>query len=180
MIRTRSADVTLLAGWLFADLLLAFAVIVLGSSSGEPAPVATAVDVPTTSTTTTLTTVASSPSPPTRAPGIDLEPVKFSPNAIYEWLVGSDPGLREFARAFVRDQAAKFFADEARAGRRAGFVLTFGIHPDAGTGQALADVYNELLREASPGVFADARMRSFDFRASERKGGANVEVYFLN
>ena len=175
MIRPRSNDLPLLAGWLFADLLLAFAVIMLGSSSGDPEAAAAATS---TTTTTTSTTIPAVP-PPTALPGIAPDPIVFQPNANYDVLMGPAGPAREAARENVRNQTRQFFAAAAQSGVRAGFVLSFGIHPETGAGQQLASEYNRLLQEAAPDVFGSARMRTFDLRSSQRRGGANIEVYYL-
>ena len=93
---------TLLAGWLFADLLLALSVIFLGVVPG-PKPRAVA-------TTTTTTTI------PVGASGLDTEPVCIGQIDVR---ATSDAGAQvEWVRQHLADARA--------TGRRVGFLLLSG------------------------------------------------------
>jgi len=104
------------AGWLFADLLLAIAMLFLVANS-----VAHVTPPPTPTPTPTLTPK------PTPLPVLDLKPVVITiTNVNYAALHAGDP-------ATIADIERQIKANKALQGRRAGLELTFG---GSGGGQA--------------------------------------------
>ncbi|MEZ0166058.1 hypothetical protein AB2L27_14965 [Kineococcus sp. LSe6-4] len=177
--RTENGTVGL-AGWVFADALLALTIIGLAAggavhAGADPAPVAAAVSTLAPAPTPTVTVTAPAPDPaPAPAPsmpaGVAQAPV------VLELVVDgtNDETIRTSVAAAVGDLAAQ--------GRRAAFVLTFGTAGDPGAGTALARRVNAQLDVAAPGVFAGSAKRDF-WRAvnaqSPRAGIVQLELYLI-
>jgi len=70
------------------------------------------------------------------------------------------------------------------AGRRAGFVLTFGAaDPSRPTiGNQVADQVNQVLRASSPAMFEQAVMESYHTLNAEQAelGAVELRIYFFN
>ncbi|NAZ76399.1 hypothetical protein GTQ99_13390 [Kineococcus sp. T13] len=180
----REAAAVGLAGWVFADALLALTIIGLAAGGAvhagaddarvdrqavaatlAPAPVQTPEPAPTPAPTVTVT----APSVPVPAP----DGVAQAPVLLQVPVDGADDEA-------VRRAVAAAVGDLAAQGRRAAFVLTFGTASDPGAGTALARRVNAQLDAASPGVFEGSAKRDF-WRAvnatSPRSGVAQLEVY---
>lgn len=159
--RDRPSAPVLLAGWLFADLLLGLTVTMLGAQAPPPVPEAgrgTASPTP-------------SPSPcATRIAGVKARPLKLAfrvdPGA-------SDGELLAVVRRELRGHR------ERLTGRRAGMVLTFGAAGGAGDGVHLAKRVNAAARRAYPRVFGTAATRNFHDLAAPR-GSISMEIYFVS
>ena len=172
--RRPHTDVLHLAGWLFADLLLGFGIVVLAASGGGlPRRRRRAADGTTTTSGPPTSTTTAPPAPL----GVEQTPVEIVLQADYDVLV---EGLAE------RDAEVARLAQELRAqlgglglgGRRAALVLTFGFHPEAGNGQQLASAFNQDVLGSVPEVFASAVPRNFDWRGSPI-GQVHAEVYLF-
>ncbi|WP_432511029.1 hypothetical protein [Kineococcus sp. SYSU DK001] len=174
-VRARENATVGLAGWVFADALLALTIIGLAAGgavhagSEEPRPVAATVAPAPTPVPTVTVTAAPEPVPSMPA-GVAQAPVVLQVD-----VDGSnDDTIRSSVAAAVGDLAAQ--------GRRAAFVLTFGTAGDPGAGTALARRVNAQLDVAAPGVFAGSAKRDF-WRAvnaqSPRPGVVQLEVYLL-
>jgi len=102
--RVRAAEGTLLAGWLFADLLLALSVVFLGVVPGP------------TTTTTTTTTATTTTTRPIAAEGLDITPVCL--------------GSINTAQLRAADQQINWIQGQlgliGAQGRRVGFLLLSG------------------------------------------------------
>ena len=172
-----------LAGWVFADALLALTIIGLAAGgavhpgsgdTGTPAAIAATTAptaTPTPAPTPTVTVTAPAPTTlPSVPDGIAQAPVvlEISVDAV------DDESVRATVAGAVQDLAAQ--------GRRAAFVLTFGTASDPGAGTALARRVNAQLDSASPAVFTGSAKRDF-WRAvnagSPRPGVVRLEVYLL-
>lgn len=170
-----------LAGWVFADALLALTIIGLAAGgavhAGVDAPRAAAAvsspsPTPTPVPTVTVTAPAPAPDPvPSMPAGVAQAPV------VLEVLVdgsSTDDAIRGAVAGAVGDLAAQ--------GRRAAFVLTFGTAGDPAAGTALARRVNAQLDAAAPGVFAGSAKRDF-WRAvnaqSPRPGIVQLELYLI-
>jgi len=154
-----------LAGWLFADILLALAVIFLVSQPGSP-PMATleATPVPTA---TPISTPTAAPTPTCR-PAAVLDKAQVN--------VPNSPGSS--IPTIAQLQAAL----DGYQGRSAGLVLTYVRAPQPGQGQRLAADVNARLMEALPNVFGrSAIYEQFDYVDSNtsRMGEALIQIYFL-
>ncbi|MGW0843754.1 hypothetical protein ACWD26_27150 [Streptomyces sp. NPDC002787] len=151
--RRRGVGVVVLAGWLFADLLL---VLTLVSMADRPDPLAARPE-PSASPSPTA---SPSPSPsPTGPQGVARTPREFK-------VRGTDTDDLE---AQIRSRTAKW------PGRTAALVLTFGGGPG---GTEYAHRVNGLLAEARPEMFGE-RMATDDFHdLGEPVGTAVVRVYF--
>jgi hypothetical protein len=144
---------TAIAGWLFADLLAALVLILLGtgiSQPHKPAPVAS------------VTIPSAKPTLPPTPVGVSVSPVTV------EVTLPADV-------ADVRNQLAG--VRERLLGHRAGIVLTFGAGGEA-AGPLLAAQVNNLLRKAYPSVFDGAVMRNF-FGPQPSPQSASVEIYLF-
>ncbi|MEZ0493727.1 hypothetical protein AB2L28_15925 [Kineococcus sp. TBRC 1896] len=167
-----------LAGWVFADALLALTIIGLAAGgavhAGVEAPAAAAAvatAAPTATPAPTVTVTAPAPEPvPSMPAGVAQAPV------VLEVLVdgSNDDEVRASVAAAVGDLAAQ--------GRRAAFVLTFGTAGDPAAGTALARRVNAQLDAAAPEVFAGSAKRDF-WRAvnaqSPRAGVVQLELYLI-
>jgi hypothetical protein len=142
-----------LAGWLFADLLLVLALV---SMADRPDPLAAARPKPTTGATHSTP----SPSPtPTGPQGVSRSPVKFTVH-------GTDKGSLERQ---IRSGTAKW------KGRTAALVLTFG---GGHGGTVYAHRVNGVLTKARPEMFGK-RMATDDFLdLGAAEDTATVRVYF--
>ena len=161
----------LLAGWLFADLLLAVTVVAMGASSEAPAP---------STTTTTAPHGERKPGgekPPPGPPGVDRMPVEFKVKANASALLAKDRGEVNRVVRQIRTRLA-----QARASRRrAAIVLTFGTSPSSSEGTRLASAANALLPRAGPSVFRGATYRNFHSIVGNtaRRGVLEFEVYLF-
>lgn len=157
--RNPASRTVLLAGWLFADLLLLLLVIALGSLPREERTSASATGTPSPTTSG-----SASPSPSERQAerGLVLKPCSFLVST------GSAHSVtRQFGTQLKKAGVA---------GRTAGFVLSFGTAPTAGPGQAAAEKVNSQITGALP-RFRHAPKRGY------WKGGASgkvrIDVFFL-
>jgi hypothetical protein len=172
-----------LAGWVFADALLALTIVGLaaggavhagvGESGGSKAVAATVAPtaLPTPAPTVTVTAPAPAPveAPPMPA-GVAQAPVVVD--------ISVDGANDDAIRASV----AGAVGDLAAQGRRAAFVLTFGTAGSPGAGTALARRVNAQLDVAAPAVFAGSAKRHF-WRAvnadAPRPGVVQLELYLI-
>ncbi|MCX5051830.1 MULTISPECIES: hypothetical protein [unclassified Streptomyces] len=152
--RIRRPGVVVLAGWLFADLLLVLALV---SMADRPDPLAAVKPRPSASASASA---SPSPSPsPTGPQGVSRSPVKFKVH-------GTDKG--DLQRQ-LRSATARW------KGRTAALVLTFG---GGNGGTEYAHHVNSLLTKARPGMFG-GRMATDDFlNLGEAANTAIVRVYF--
>jgi hypothetical protein len=120
--RFRMADTTLLAGWLFADLLLALAVIFLAANTIGYKPIAIATPAPTV-------TVVPTPSPtvvlptPTPTPPLELSKHRLVLPIDSNGLLNNSPAAINALKQEVRAQTALH-------GRIAGLAIVYGGAPD--------------------------------------------------
>jgi hypothetical protein len=167
-VTTRRGSVAplLLAGWLFADLLLGLMIIMLGAQAPPHIPAETLAGEETASP---------SPSPSaspcaTRAAGVAAKATKISfrvrPGASDRELLGQ-----------VRRELLKH--RKRLAGRHAGMVLTFGADGGAGNGVHLATRVNAAAGKAFPRIFQTAATRNFHDLAAP-SGSISMEIYFVS
>ncbi len=188
--RRRRGDPLAFAGWLFADLLLGFAVVVLGSSagglpggpaSGGEAAVVAEPTTTTTSTTPISETTTSTESTTTTQPkpaGVDLNKLQVEVPADFGILTGPEGPAREAELNRVLAVVDAQVAAAGKAGKRAALLITFGVHPSVGQGQVLADAFNRALIERRSDSFGSAVPRSFD-QYSGVPGTVKTEIYFF-
>ncbi|MER6826995.1 hypothetical protein ABT352_13505 [Streptosporangium sp. NPDC000563] len=165
--RRRSFTPILLAGWLFADLLLGLTIIMLGAQAPPPRPV---VPVAGKGSGTPTPTPSPTPSPcATRIGGVGAKPTKITFRV--------NPGADDNALAAkVRRELLKH--RKHLAGRHAGMVLTFGANGVAGEGVHLATRINTALRKTYPNIFRTAATRNFH-DLSAPSGSISMEIYFV-
>ncbi|GAB2869166.1 hypothetical protein GCM10027074_41060 [Streptomyces deserti] len=151
--RRRGLGTVVLAGWLFADLLLVLALV---SMADRPDPLASR---PTESASPSPSPSASPSPTPTGQPGVSRTYRQFK-------VRGTD---REGLLRQIRSGTAKW------KGRTAALVLTFG---GGQGGTSYAHRVNGLLSKARPEMFG-ARMATDDFHdLSETPNTAVVRVYY--
>ncbi|GAA0312065.1 hypothetical protein [Kineococcus aurantiacus] len=170
-----------LAGWVFADALLALTIIGLAAGGAVhagaddqravAATVAPTAPAPVPSPTPVPTVTVTAPAPvPSMPAGVAQAPVVLQVDVDSS----SDEAIRASVAAAVQDLAAQ--------GRHAAFVLTFGTSGDPGSGTALARRVNAQLDVAAPGVFTGSAKRDF-WRAvnaqSPQAGVVQLELYLL-
>ncbi|MFJ2033734.1 hypothetical protein [Streptosporangium sp. NPDC087985] len=166
--RRKASTPILLAGWLFADLLLGLTIIMLGAQTPPPAPV-----IPLAGESTATPTPASSPSPSpcaTRVGGVQAEPTKVA----FRVRPGADDGVLAVQ---VKKKLLRY--KKHLAGRHAGMVLTFGADGGAGEGVRLATRVNTALGTAYPNIFGTAATRNFH-DLSAPSGSISMEIYFVS
>ncbi|MFE9929510.1 hypothetical protein [Streptomyces sp. NPDC005533] len=147
-----------IAGWLFADMLLVFALVALGSQPDHPVDRASAAPAPAPTPAATADVKQAGP----RA--VEKKPVELS--------VSGSPDSREALIAQIRAATA------GHQGREAAIVLTFGRGGNADAGQAYAHSVNQLLAVARPEMFPQTTTRDFHY-LSGPSGTAEVEIYFF-
>ncbi|MFJ9894375.1 hypothetical protein ACIQPR_13770 [Streptomyces sp. NPDC091280] len=147
----------LLAGWLFADLLLLLLVIALGSLPREERTSSTASPSPSSSAPP-----SESPSPQVAERGLVLKPCSFT---VSTGSAGS-----------VRSQLAAQLRQAGVADRTAGFVLSFGTAPQPEAGQEAAEKVNRYLTGGLSG-FRHAPKRGY-WKGGE-SGKVRIDVFFL-
>lgn len=143
-----------IAGWLFADLLLAFSIVVLGTQDPPPRPRATSTPTPT----------------PTRL-ALERQYVEVSLTVDPDTAANGEESAISAIRRAIRDQGARL------QGRRAGIVLTFGAQHSGG--ESFAHNVNDLLDDADGGLFGDVATR--DFQLLGASGGAvllNIYLFY--
>ncbi|MFE0130320.1 hypothetical protein ACFWY6_01800 [Streptomyces sp. NPDC059037] len=148
--RRGRAGVVVLAGWLFADLLLVLALV---SMADRPDPLA---NRPKPSPSDTK------PKPKPSATGprsVELEPEEFG-------VKGTDKGD---LTAQIRKNTGKW------AGREAALVLTFGGDH---SGEAYAHRVNSLLGKGRPDMFTKKTATDDFHKLSDPAQTAKVRVYF--
>jgi hypothetical protein len=142
----------LLAGWLFADLLLLLLVIALGSVPREQRTVAT----PSPS----VSSPSRSAQPAER--GLVLKPCSFT--------------VRTGDAGSVRQQFGAQLRSAGVADRTAGFVLSFGTAPDPGPGQDAANKVNSQITDGFS-HFKHAPKRGY--WKGGPSGKVRIDVFFL-
>ncbi|MEV4179980.1 hypothetical protein AB0J28_00855 [Streptosporangium canum] len=199
--RRRTSTSTLLAGWLFADLLLGLTIIMLGAQAPPPSPVRPLADAnqPPPDPTqprpefsrpladATRLSPESTPSPaeesltPARPPSPSPVPspctgrvggVRAKPITISFQVT---PGAHDdMLAAQIRQELRKH--RDRLAGQHAGMVLTFAADGGTGDGVRLATRVNTAIREAYPRIFGTAVTRNFHDLDAPR-GSISMEIY---
>jgi hypothetical protein len=151
----RAGHTVLLAGWLFADLLLLLFIVALGS-------------LPTADRGGHHPVVSPSPSPSpsaTRAAeqGLIVKPCSFT--------------IRTGSEASVVHHLTTRLHSAGVADRTAGFVLSFGTAPTPGPGQAAANRVNKDITNRLPN-FRHAPKRGY--WKGGRSGSVRIDVFFLS
>lgn len=148
-----------IAGWLFADLLLAFLIITLGTDSG--------------SATESTATFEAAEEPSGEGPGEEVLPhgLELEPVVVQ---VTVSPAIA----ASGGDEAVTLLEDELAdvADREVGMVLTFG---GSAQGKAFAEDINDLLPRAHPEAFEEAATRAFH-DLGKPADWAQIEIYLFS
>jgi hypothetical protein len=122
--RLRLRESTLLAGWLFADLLLGLAIIFLAAGTVfKPPPVPTPIPTPTPT--------------PVPLPRLELGYLEVQLHIDAQGLLNNDPAAIAAVKAQVR-------AQRALQGRTAGLVIIYDGAPDDGAIQQALEVDRKI------------------------------------
>lgn len=194
---TPKTETMTVAGWLFADVFLALAIIFLGASAQSDEYLLKALSDDGSTSTTTATTIqedlaspttievdrvtpATSTTVPDSIESLDPEFVLLSVPAIDVAALSEVGGDRAKAEADRIEEIVRIeLADHIERGERVGISLTFGVDPDVGDGQEIARAFNAVVEARVPELFAGAALRNFDFRATDNAGAAKAELYFF-
>ncbi|WP_440065572.1 hypothetical protein [Streptosporangium sp. OZ121] len=153
----------LLAGWLFADLLLGLMIVMLGAQAPPSRPVR-----PPTGESAGATPTPSPSACVTRVGGVRAKPIEIS----FRVNPGADDRV---LTAQVKKKLLRY--KKHLAGRHAGMVLTFGAG-GAGEGVRLATRVNAAIGTAYPKIFGTAATRNFH-DLSAAAGSISMEIYFV-
>lgn len=192
--KSQHRDTISLSGWLFADLLLALAVMFLVISpvgSLVHAPVintptstmkpsaantlATSTATPPSTTTPTLTPSLVPQLQSTARVGLDLTPVLISVFAPPADILGRRPETLGTLRKQIEGQLRNY------TGRRAGLVITLGYHDASNQGVRMSVIGNDLLKSSFPQIFQDSLMKEFWYSpmSGSPQGTIVFEIYFF-
>jgi hypothetical protein len=175
----RSADVLFgSAGWLFADLMLALVVMLFvlatistPEESSSPRPKTTRTTTATTTTTPPVTTTTT-----TRPPALLRDPIKLDVFVDTEGLLRGDGVVINAMRGDVSNALAG-----PLAGRRVGFVLTFGSSSGSAIqrGITVAGRFNDQVLRTLGVQFADAVYRSY-FQGGGNLSKITLEIFVFD
>jgi hypothetical protein len=165
----------LLAGWLFADLLLALVVILLGTMTAPPiSPSAGAEPSPSPSSSSGSSATPSpepTPSPSnTEPPGIERTP------EIVEVPVNTAALLANSAAERARLGREVIRRTQDFNGRQAGIVLIWGCNSDISLGVAMAERTAPVLRRSRPVMFSGAATRKLGDRGCANE--VRLEIFY--
>ena len=168
--RREKTQVSHLAGWLFADLLLALFVIFLGVQVAAPSP----SDDEIASVETTILTEETLPSRDV-ASGMSqqAEQVDFTID------------LGEILSPRYAGEVERLAPEVARKvnvvseGRIPGLVLVWGHHRDRDTAKKIAERFRERLPEELPDLFSQSAFKDLSFQ-DDSSGYVVLEIFFFN
>ncbi|GAC1629778.1 MAG: hypothetical protein NVS4B7_18440 [Ktedonobacteraceae bacterium] len=159
MRRPRVKDTIMLSGWLFADLLLALAILFLAANTvgAKPQPIPTPTPVPTLAPTATFTPTFTPT--PTQEPRLDFSPQRIT-------LTGIDyQGLLNNSQSAANDVKQKLRGQSVLQGRSVGLTIVYDGAPTDGDIQQADSVdgkiYNVLKGLGKEG-FAFQRSSYYD------------------
>lgn len=194
----RFRDSYMLAGWLFADLMLALALLFFASNTVGTAPEMAPTPSPTIEVTETplpthtpTSTPIPSPTPqptstPTVEPTTEATPTP-SPTPCVEQVSLHDPLNSELKLQFTYgepipvDQVRQAYSEAFAQGKRAGLVITFGasLDPyDRDPGRQFAEGFNSTLSEDLGPVFTPDTVY-LAYWEEGSLGSVTVKVYFI-
>ena len=159
----------LMAGWLFADLMLVLFVVGLGSQpTAYPAPLPT-VAAPSPTPTPT----------PTKPPALAKDSVIIQVSVDFGDLLGTG-SERERAIAELREQVVTELDNRNLSNDRAGMVLVWTYHDDVDYSQRVSQAVAEQLSSFNRTFFDDSTMRPFwrGARAAQ-SSRVDLEIYVL-
>jgi len=175
-----------MGGWLFADLMLALAMLFFAANTIGTPPAATPTATPTATATAVLTTVPTRTATPTATPTPMATatstptptPAPCQPQVVlkkHELHVAAGPG----GAGPTAEQLSALF--QPFAGSRAGLLLAFGHSVSPATGEALAARVNATLRATLPAMFlADTIMEPFHYLDASTTGEVDFHAYFFS
>jgi len=166
--RTVQNTAVLMAGWLFADLMLVLFVVGVGSQpTAYPAPLQTSATPSPTATPT-----------PTRPPTLSKEPVTLRLKVDFGGLMGSRDARKRAAADLKKKVTAELKRRKLTA-NRAGMVLIFSSHQDSDVGVARSGRVADELPKVSGGFFGDAAMRPFWRGERGQSFNVELEIYLI-
>lgn len=166
--RLRTQDVAMLGGWLFADLLLALAIIFLANSN---AGIKLAVAVSPTPTPT----IAPTPTPLPKITTVDPNPAKLTIPINPDLLVNGDPTEQN---TFKDQMHQKMPQSDTQ--RSAALVLIFGDGPDQGLDSQISKQVELILRSSTQdqSIFNSRTVYRDFIDLGGSLGNVDLEIYF--
>jgi hypothetical protein len=173
-LRREGSSPLLLAGWLFADLLLVLVVILLGTMAAPPPPPSAGAEPSASPSPSASASPSPEPSPSpaeTSPPGIERTPkiVEISVNTA-ALLANSAAERQRLGREIIR-------RTQPYNGRQAGIVLIWGYNPSLSIGVSMADRTRPVMKRWRPTMFSGAATRQLG-----NTGGANkvkLEIFYF-
>lgn len=163
----------ILAGWLWADLLLGLFVIFLAASAAPPrqAAAVTATQTPQSTPTPQPTPTAKASPTPSRA--VSPRPIEVSVTVDEQKLLSKDESVAGAEQRRIADEVAARL--RAAAGQRqVAVALVFAPHPDPEEGDRVARIATAGLRS---GAFGGALIRPYRSVASGPPGTLRLDLY---
>jgi len=164
----------ILAGWLWADLLLGLFVIFLAASAAPPreAVAVSATQSPQSSSATPKPTPTTRPTAtPSRAVG--PRPVEVTVTLDERKLLSADEAVVGSEQRRIADEiAGRLLA--AAGQRQVAVALVFAPHQDPAQGDRLARIATAALRS---GAFSEALVRPYRSLSSGSSGTLRLELY---
>jgi hypothetical protein len=165
----------ILAGWLWADLLLGLFVIFLAASAAPPRQAA-AVSISATQTPQNSPTPQPSPTAkasPTPSRAVSPRSIEVSVSVDEQKLLSKDEAVAGGEQRRIADEVAARL--RAAAGQRqVAVALVFAPHPDPEEGDRLARIATAALRS---GAFTGALIRPYRSVASGPPGTLRLDLY---
>ena len=162
----------ILAGWLWADLLLGLFVIFLAASAAPPREaVAVSASQAPQSPSATPTQAARPSTAPSRA--VTPQPVEVTVTLDERKLLSADEAAVGNEQRRIADEIAVRLTQVAGP-RQVAVALVFAPHPDPAEGDRLARIATAALRS---GAFSGALIRPYRSVASGSSGTLRLELY---
>ena len=167
----RGGGAPILAGWLWADLLLGLFVIFLAASAAPPREAVAVTASQGPSATPTPTQTARPSSSPSRA--VTPQPVEVTVTLDERKLLSADEAAVGNEQRRIADEIAARVTQVAGP-RQVAVALVFAPHPDPAEGDRLARIATAALRS---GAFSGALIRPYRSVASGSSGTLRLELY---
>ena len=167
----RGGGAPILAGWLWADLLLGLFVIFLAASAAPPREAVAVTASQGPSATPTPTQTARPSSSPSRA--VTPQSVEVTVTLDERKLLSADEAAVGNEQRRIADEIAARVTQVAGP-RQVAVALVFAPHPDPAEGDRLARIATAALRS---GAFSGALIRPYRSVASGSSGTLRLELY---
>jgi hypothetical protein len=170
----RGGGAPILAGWLWADLLLGLFVIFLAASAAPPREAVT-VSLTQASQSPSVTPAPTQTARPSASPSraVTPRPVEVTVTLDERKLLSADEAVVGNEQRRIADEIAARLAEVAGP-RQVAVALVFAPHPDPAEGDRLARIATAALRS---GAFSGALVRPYRSTSSGSSGSLRLELY---